>query len=85
MIKYICVIIIVLSSCNTAIVDTKEVEKAFTQEIEKAYFEGQKDAINGDIKIKLNNDSIYQWIKSPWNDNREPIFNPKRIHTHKRN
>lgn len=47
---------------------------------EKAYFEGQRDAINGDVKIKLE-DSIYVWTKSPWNDGRKPKFNPSKKDT----
>jgi len=43
---------------------------------EKNYFEGQRDAINGDIRIRLNNDSVYMWVKSPWNNRREIEYNP---------
>lgn len=35
---------------------------------ERGYFEGQRDAIKGDIRIK--SDSPYTWLKSPWADNR---------------
>jgi len=46
-------------------------------EMEKAYFEGQKDAIEGDIRIKIGPDSInYQWSKSPWDDGSVPSFDP---------
>lgn len=44
--------------------------------MEYAYFEGQKDAIEGDIRIKYNKDSIYIWIKSPWDNRKSPIFIP---------
>lgn len=43
---------------------------------ERAYFEGQKDALNGDVRIKKKQDSCWIWTKSPWNRNREPKFNP---------
>lgn len=43
---------------------------------EKAYFDGQKDAIRGDIRIQLNKDSIYVWVKSPWNSGSRPISIP---------
>jgi len=43
--------------------------------IEKAYFEGQKDALNGDIRIEKKGTG-YKWIKSPWNDNFKPLYNP---------
>lgn len=43
---------------------------------EKAYFEGQVDALKGDIRIKSNVDSCYYWIKSPWDNGDKPIFKP---------
>ena len=49
---------------------------------ERAYFEGQKDAINGDVRINLNQDSVYVWIKSPWNINRQPTFIPTKEDTY---
>ncbi len=52
------------------------------QEIaERAYFEGQRDAIDGDVRIRLNNDSCYEWIKSPWDNGRSPIYNPTYLDT----
>jgi len=40
--------------------------------MEYAYFEGQRDALNGDIKIEMSNiDSTWSWIKSPWDGNSE--------------
>lgn len=49
--------------------------------LENAYFEGQRDAINGDIRIRLNSDSVYIWVKSPWNTGEKPIFTPTRLDT----
>jgi len=46
------------------------------KELERAYYEGQRDAINGDIRIKRNIDSCYIWVKSPWDDGSEPNYNP---------
>lgn len=34
--------------------------------MENAYFEGQADALKGDIKIKKISDSLYIWTKIPW-------------------
>ncbi len=51
-------------------------KKTIFEQIEKAYFEGQKDALNGDIRIKKTSDSCYVWIKSPWDNKREPIYIP---------
>ncbi len=68
---------ILLFSCNYAIVGKDELQST----LEEAYFEGQRDAINDDVRIKLNNDSYYVWIKSPWDSNRKPIFNPTYLNT----
>ena len=45
--------------------------------MEKAYFEGQKDAIEGDIRIqKVGNH--YKWTKSCWdNSDRVVKFDPE--------
>ena len=51
--------------------------------LERAYFEGQKDAINGDVRIKLNSDSVYVWTKSPWNDGMRYSFVPTKEDTYK--
>jgi len=68
---------IFLLSCNWAVVDKKE-----TQEfIEKAYFEGQRDALDGNVRIRLNTDSSYIWIKSPWDDRTPPIYIPTYLDT----
>ena len=47
----------------------------------KAYFEGQKDAINGDVRIAIK-DSVYIWTKSCWNDGAKPLFNPTKDDTY---
>jgi len=48
-------------------------KKEIYREMERAYFEGQKDAINGDIRI-AKTDSCYVWIKSPWDGGKQPTF-----------
>ena len=35
------------------------------------YFEGQADAINGDIRVDVKNDC---WIKSPWDNQDKPYI-----------
>lgn len=58
---------------------SEEVKIVVTKTLEKAYFEGQKDALNGDIRIRLNSDSIYVWTKSCWDESGKiPIYNPTR-------
>ena len=43
---------------------------------EMAYFEGQKDALQGKIKIKKTADSCWVWTSSPWPNGQHPIYNP---------
>lgn len=48
---------------------------------ERAYYKGQMDAMEGDIKIiqvkdTLNDSVKWVWIKSPWDDGRTPLFQP---------
>ena len=61
-----------LTSCGDSVVDNDDLYKV----TEQAYFEGQKDALNNDIRIKRNQDSCWIWTKSPWDNSREPKFNP---------
>ena len=70
---------IILTSCDYAIVREKELQKV----CEEAYFEGQKDALNDDVRIKLDKDSCYHWIKSPWNNKKMPIYNPTYLESKK--
>jgi hypothetical protein len=45
--------------------------------LEQAYFEGQKDCLNGDIRIKKDfREQYWEWTKSPWNNGRPPKFVP---------
>jgi len=45
--------------------------------MEKAYYEGQKDYAEGDTRVKLDSDSCYVWVKSPWDSGTPAKFNPK--------
>ena len=72
--------------CSTSgdfISDTMHINKsddkktALQKACEYAYFEGQKDALSGDVRIKFDNESDkWIWIKSPWNGGTSPIFIP---------
>lgn len=62
-------------------VDRAKTDLTIKEMVEKAYFEGQRDAINEDVRIELNSDSIYIWIKSCWDDGTKPIFNPTHLDT----
>lgn len=37
---------------------------------EESYFEGQRDALNDDIRIDILRDC---WIKSPWDQGKKPL------------
>ena len=56
----------------TSCIDSSGIKKV----MEKAYFEGQRDAMKGDWKIKKTDDSCYVWVKSPWRVESEPIYSP---------
>ena len=76
----IIVLTITLTSCNSTFIEQEELESL----AEQAYFEGQKDALNGDVriqKVKLDNkqDSCFIWVKSPWNNGQNPKFNPSYL------
>jgi hypothetical protein len=58
-----------------------EISKSIYSIAEEGYYEGQKDALEGDIRILLVQDTTcnttkWIWLKSPWNNGRKPVFNP---------
>lgn len=69
---YVLLIAVIFCGCNYSIVD---INKTITA-LEQAYFEGQKDALEGDIRIKKSSDNCWIWTKSCWNSGEQPIFNP---------
>ncbi len=54
---------------------SESVESALYSSIEYAYFEGQKDALNGDWRIEKI-DTCYFWTKSCWDNNKPVVYNP---------
>jgi hypothetical protein len=46
----------------------------FSQEY--SYFKGFKDAVEGRQTLETTTDGCYYWVKSPWNSNRVPTFQP---------
>lgn len=64
-------LIILASSCHVII----ETDKLY-ELVEQAYFEGQRDVLENDIRIKLDQDSCWIWKKSPWDTGKRPIFDP---------
>lgn len=77
--KYVLIFLVgLLFSCDykLSVYKESELNTLLLKYQEMAYFEGQKDALNKDIRIKKNLDSCWVWIKSPWGDGTPPIFNP---------
>ncbi len=55
----------------------KSISSRITAQMEKAYFEGQKDYLNGKVCIEATVDgniTHYKWIKSPWDSGTTPVF-----------
>lgn len=72
---YILLVSTMFSSCDYDIVSDKD----FTEALEQAYFEGQRDYAIDDKRIEWTSDSCWVWIKSPWNNGKQPIYNPSLI------
>ena len=46
---------------------------------EWAYFQGQKEAMNGDVRIKYDTETKkYSWTKSCWDGGLQPTFDPSK-------
>jgi hypothetical protein len=71
-----CVIYLAVNSTSHTDGIAKELESLEKRHQEYAYFEGHKDAIEGDIRIEKQPNGRYKWLKSPWNDGDLPSFNP---------
>lgn len=63
--------------CNYYVVKESKLDEI----MEQCYFEGQKDYAIGDKRIEWTDQNCWVWIKSPWNDGSQPIFNPSLIHS----
>lgn len=78
----ILLVAVLFTSCDYIVIDRSETVEEMTKLVEMAYFEGQRDAIGGDIRIKLNPiDSTYVWIKSCHDDGTKPLYNPTYLDT----
>jgi hypothetical protein len=70
------VVAFTFTSCGVVVTTEDEI----TEACEYAYFEGQKDALEGDVRIQMNEDSTcYKWIKTPWDSGKRPIYEPPNI------
>lgn len=75
---YILLVAVLFVSCDYPYITTKN---KIQELCENCYFEGQKDYSNGDKRIEFTKDSCWVWVKSPWDDGEQPIFNPSIIHS----
>lgn len=67
------VIILVLclfwTGCDSYIGSRDRTINEASRLVELAYFEGQRDALEGDIRIKYDEQfKCWRWIKTPWNN-----------------
>jgi len=74
-------VVVVTHQLSSIRKDKQEKKEVATNKIlvlmEKAYYEGQKDYAEGDTRVKLDSDSCYVWVKSPWDSGTPAKFNPK--------
>ena len=52
------------------------VQHVIKKEFERAYFEGQRDAIEGDIRIKKTRDNCWIWTKTCWDSGQQTEYEP---------
>ena len=69
---YLLLTTVLITSCGYGVYKNDDLY----EKLEQAYFEGQRDALENDVRIKRNADSCWIWTKSPWDNNRAPIFDP---------
>lgn len=84
--KLLFLVICILTGCGTSNTNVPQGPAGFLLEqkvksaMEYAYFEGQKDAISGDVRIdsieEANGSYYYVWRKSPWDQGDPPIYVP---------
>lgn len=67
--KWACVLLVLCAGCG--------LEEGVRHDMERAYFEGQRDAIDGDVRIKWDDDAkCWRWQKTPWDDGTATTFDP---------
>lgn len=68
-IALILIVILAMTACSS--VKQSQVRTL----MEYAYFEGQRDALGGDVRIEMSPiDGRWLWVKSPWDDYPERII-----------
>lgn len=73
------IFIIVVLSVWLIVLSYNPITRSDLQELaEAAYFEGQRDALNSDIRITVDSMGNWKWISSPWEDKRPVIYDPQQ-------
>ena len=72
--KYLLYILLVAAVATGCSSDIREAA-------ERCYYEGQRDALQGNVRIKLNSDSVHVWTSTPWSDGVNPIYQPSYLDT----
>ncbi|MCA6369143.1 MAG: hypothetical protein IM631_05140 [Cytophagales bacterium] len=75
------VLVMGMTNCTPIITNDDKVKQLMKDVSERAFFEGQRRALMGDVRIKLGKDSTFIWVKSPWDDGTPPRFNPTYLET----
>ena len=70
---------ILRANSNKEIKKKDNVEIILKSALEKAYASGQKDALDGDIRIKSIDFGRYVWIKSPWDSGNKAITDTLKL------
>lgn len=79
-------LLMIVSLANITSMEKKASQKRFlaivrlvTISEEWAYFQGQKEAMNGDVRIKYDEQTKkYSWTKSCWDSGAKPTFDPSQ-------
>jgi hypothetical protein len=69
------IITTIFMSINQKSEKDKLIRDTVISTMEYAYFEGQKDCLEGDVRI-TKTDSGWIWTVSPWDSGQEPIYKP---------
>lgn len=53
--------------------DTRNLKLEEKKKYEQTYFEAQRDALSGDVRIKKLDNRTWVWVKPPYNDTTKPF------------
>jgi hypothetical protein len=65
--------------CDTSVVTTAKLNAMIQKTSEYGFFEGQRSALNNDIRIAKGTNGYWKWVKSPNRDGKEASFDLKLV------